>query len=105
MNDGKLTIDLSGVGNDIPTKLGKSRPTLTCTFWMPNISNPERGNRHLSSMLKQDLSEPSSRNLWIGIQFSLPMYCDNQLEPLPTCLMTLYEFPSRSSSFQVTNDT
>ncbi len=29
MNDGKLTIDLSGVGNDIPTKLGKSRPTLT----------------------------------------------------------------------------
>ena len=31
MNDGKLTIDLSGVGNDIPTKLGKSRPTLTCS--------------------------------------------------------------------------
>ena len=32
MNDGKLTIDLSGVGNDIPTKLGKSRPTLTYTM-------------------------------------------------------------------------
>ena len=31
MNDGKLTIDLSGVGNDIPTKLGKSRPTLTAS--------------------------------------------------------------------------
>ena len=25
----KLTKDLSRVGNDIPTKLGKSRPTLT----------------------------------------------------------------------------
>jgi len=24
-----LTITLSGVGNDIPTRLGKSRPTLT----------------------------------------------------------------------------
>ncbi len=24
-----LTIDLSGVGNDIPTRLGKSGPTLT----------------------------------------------------------------------------
>lgn len=29
MIDQKLTIDLSGVGNDIPTRLGKSRPTLT----------------------------------------------------------------------------
>ena len=25
----KLTMDLSGVGNDIPTRVGKSRPTLT----------------------------------------------------------------------------
>ena len=29
MSDQKLTIDLRGVGNDIPTRLGKSRPTLT----------------------------------------------------------------------------
>ena len=29
MFDRKLTIDLSGVGNDIPTRLGKIRPTLT----------------------------------------------------------------------------
>ena len=29
MIDLKLTIDLRGVGNDIPTRLGKSRPTLT----------------------------------------------------------------------------
>ena len=29
MFDRKLTIDLSGVGNDIPTQLGKIRPTLT----------------------------------------------------------------------------
>ena len=29
MIDQKLTIDLRGVGNDIPTRLGKSRPTLT----------------------------------------------------------------------------
>ena len=28
MIDQKLTIDLSEVGNDIPTRLGKSRPTL-----------------------------------------------------------------------------
>ena len=38
MNDGKLTIDLSGVGNDIPTKLGKSRPTLTpLSPWIDNL--------------------------------------------------------------------
>jgi hypothetical protein len=29
MFDQKLTIDLSGVGNDIPTKVGKTKPTLT----------------------------------------------------------------------------
>lgn len=29
MFDGELTIDLSGVGRIIPTKLGISRPTLT----------------------------------------------------------------------------
>jgi len=38
MNDGKLTIDLSGVGNDIPTKLGKSRPTLTIQHLCPLFS-------------------------------------------------------------------
>lgn len=37
MNDGKLTIDLSGVGNDIPTKLGKSRPTLTYTLLLVDL--------------------------------------------------------------------
>ena len=30
MFDKKLTIDLSRVGNDIPTRLGKVRPMLTC---------------------------------------------------------------------------
>ncbi len=29
MSSRKLTMGLSGVGNDIPTQVGKSRPTLT----------------------------------------------------------------------------
>lgn len=29
MDNRKLTIGLRGAGNDIPTQLGKSRPTLT----------------------------------------------------------------------------
>jgi len=36
MFDRKLTIDLSGVGNDIPTRLGKIRPTLTPS-WVRNF--------------------------------------------------------------------
>jgi len=33
-----LTITLSGVGNDIPTRLGKSRPTLTgCSHTDPAV--------------------------------------------------------------------
>ena len=42
MNDGKLTIDLSGVGNDIPTKLGKSRPTLTPLQRSSTSARPSR---------------------------------------------------------------
>jgi hypothetical protein len=39
MIDQKLTIDLRGVGNDIPTRLGKSRPTLTAPS--PSAPPPE----------------------------------------------------------------
>ncbi|MDP2797137.1 MAG: RNA-directed DNA polymerase [Methanoregula sp.] len=46
MFDRKLTIDLSGVGNDIPTRLGKIRPTLTNQ--LSSFENDEKFDEKIS---------------------------------------------------------
>jgi len=83
MSSRKLTMVLSEVGNDIPTRLGKSRPTLTlgASEWIPLYANqhiPESTDEFflISALVPEDLEEDilSGHNWEISVSSFRPGY-------------------------------
>lgn len=63
-----LTITLSGVGNDIPTRLGKSRPTLTAgsaVVFPRSLSQTVAPGNGVSPYLRQSLPSSPDWCYWL----------------------------------------